>query len=912
MNLQMIMKNDAYRLPAEEVCRQYGCNPETGLSSEEAEKRLAQDGLNEFGKKKHTGIAVKFLNQFKSFMIIVLIAAAAISGIVGFINGEGFTDVIIILGITVINAIIGVLQETKAEKSLDALEKMSSPHCKVMRDGRISVIETRNLVKGDIVIVGTGDSVPADIRLIEAVNLKIQEAALTGESVPAEKSTAPAEGAEDMEDVPPGDRTNMAFASCNVTYGHGRGIVTAVGSGTEVGKIAAMIQSVPDMRTPMQIKLDRLGKFLAIAAVAICAVMFAAGMLYGKDMLTMFMTSVSLAAAAIPEGLPAVSTIVLAIGVQRLAKRNAIVRNLPSVETLGSTTVICSDKTGTLTQNKMTVTRIYCAGKLHDAEEGLEVQSAPVFGEEVPDAVTALIQAAVLANDSEVSGEDGTVEVVGDPTETALVRLGQKYGIDKESMESEMPREGEIPFDSERKLMTTIHRTGKNGFVTAVKGGLDELLSCCSRILDANGVRPITDEDIMMARKANAEMAGNALRVLAAGYSAAVTMPLEMTPEAAERDLVFIGMAGMIDPPRPEAREAVSKCREAGIKPVMITGDHILTASATARSLGIMSGMEQALSGADVDRMSEEQLRETVASVSVFARVAPEHKVRIVKAYRQNGNVVAMTGDGVNDAPALKLADIGVAMGMTGTDVAKEAADVVLADDNFATIVSAVGEGRRIYDNLMKSIQFMLSTNLGEILVLFTAVICNMAVPLLPVHILWINLVTDSFPALAMSFEPAEQGIMRRRPADPQKGIMTKGFSLKVLFQGMLIGGLSLAAYWLGVNSFEDPASAQALSVARTMTFATLAFSQMSLIFSIRSGMRNAFCDLFSNKFLWWSVAFVMATMLVVLLVPEVRILFRVAVLSPVQWIQVAGLSLSALFLNELIKLAAKVVKRLV
>ncbi len=915
------MKDDVYRLSSEEVCRQYGCDMENGLSSEEARKRLERDGFNEFTRKKHTSLAVKFLNQFKSFMILVLIAAAAVSGIVGVMNGEGFTDVIIILAITVVNAIIGVFQETKAEKSLDALEQMSAPHCKVVRDGDVHVIATRELVKGDLVVIGTGDTVPADIRLTETANLKIQEAALTGESVPVEKDSEPiarnaGEEPESAVSVPVGNRSNMAFASCGVTYGHGRGIVTAVGKDTEVGRIASMIQSVPDMKTPMQHKLDRLGKFLAIAAVAICAVMFATGMLYGKDILSMFMTSVSLAAAAIPEGLPAVSTIVLAIGVQRLAKRNAIVRNLPSVETLGSTTVICSDKTGTLTQNRMTVTSIYSCGSVRTlpgfaGAAGTELAAGERTESTLSPAEKLLIRSAVLANDTEISGEEGREQTLGDPTETALADLGLKFGIDKEELDKSLPRVAEIPFDSQRKLMTTVHRLPEGGFLVAAKGGLDELLECCTRIECIGGTRPLENKDKEDAARANLEMAGQALRVLAMGYAHIDSVPEEISPESIEKDLIFLGMTGMIDPPREEAKSAVAKCRAAGIRPVMITGDHLITAEAIARSLGIMNDGDMALSGDEIGQMTDNQLRKAAEHTSVFARVAPEHKMRIVKAYKQNGNVVAMTGDGVNDAPALKFADIGVAMGITGTDVSKEAADVVLADDNFATIVSAVGEGRRIYDNLMKSIQFMLSTNLGEILVLFIAVLCNLVTPLLPVHILWINLVTDSFPALALSFEPAEQGIMERRPIDPKQGIITRGFSLKVLFQGMLIGGLSLAAYLIGMQSEAATSSAQALATARTMAFATLAFSQMSLIFSIRSGMRNAFCNLFSNKFLWGSVAFVLAAMLVVLLVPGVQALFKVTSLTPVQWIQVAGLSASAMFINEIMKLFAAMSKRL-
>ncbi len=886
------MTQNPYHLPIGETCRRYGCNPQTGLSKEEAQKRLEKDGYNEFKKKKHTSLIVKFLNQFKSFMILVLMAAAVISGIVGVMHGEGFTDAIIIMVIIVINAIIGVFQEAKAENALDALEKMSAPQCKVLRDSEIQVIPTRELVTGDIVVIETGDSVPADLRLIEAVNLKIQEAALTGESVPVEKDTEPIEG-----DASLGDRTNMAFGSCSVTYGHGRGIVTATGPASEVGKIATMIQSVEDTKTPMQQRLDQLGKFLAIAALVICGIICVVGVLYGNPLLEMFMTAVSLAAAAIPEGLPAVSTIVLAMGVQRLAKRNAIIRNLPSVETLGSTTVICSDKTGTLTQNRMTVTHIYTDGRTADISSKGSLDEKESF----------LTRIAVLANDSKISEEDGKIKTIGDPTETSLVDMGLKFGIDKEELEQSCPRVAEIPFDSERKLMSTVHKTEDGRFLIAVKGGMDELVSCCDRIWMGDEPVGMSEEYRSNLDSANEKMAGQALRVLAMGYKEVDSLPEEIQPSTIETGLIYVGMVGMIDPPREEVRLAVAECKAAGIKPVMITGDHLVTAGAIARTLGIMEDGDIAMSGKDVSEMSDKELYDIAGKTSVFARVAPEHKVRIVKAYQHNGNIVAMTGDGVNDAPALKLADIGVAMGITGTDVSKEAADVVLADDNFATIVAAVSEGRRIYDNLMKSIMFMLSTNLGEILVLFIAVICNMVTPLLPIHILWINLVTDSFPALALSFDPAAKEIMNRKPIDPKQGIMTRGFSIRILLQGILIGGLTLAAYQIGLHSASDPS--KAIETARTMTFATLAFSQMTLIFSIRSGMGNAFKGMFSNGFLWGSIAFVIATMLLVLLIPAVQTIFKVTSLDTIQWLWVAGLSSGAFVVSEIVKLAARFIK---
>ncbi len=878
------MSKDFYRLSAEESCTKLGVDPAKGLSSEEAAARLARDGANEFAKQEHTSLLVKFLSQFKSFMILVLVAAAVISGVVGYLGGEGMTDAIIILAIVVINAIIGVAQEAKAEKSLDALERMSAPQCKVRRNGEVRIIPSRELVVGDIVVIETGDSVPADLRLSAATNLQIQEAALTGESVPVDKNTRTID-----EEAPLGDRVNMAFSSCSVTYGHGEGVVVATAGATEVGKIAAMIQSVPETKTPMQQRLDQLGKVLALVALAICALIFVVGLLYGKPLMEMFMTAVSLAAAAIPEGLPAVSTIVLAMGVQRLAKRNAIVRNLPSVETLGSVTVICSDKTGTLTQNKMTVTEIYVDGESHESSVATP-------------STEALLRTAALANDSKISREEGSVKTIGDPTETALVDAALLHGLDKDVLEENSPRIAEIPFDSERKLMSTIHRMADGKLMVAVKGGVDELLARCDRIAIGGVVRPLTDEDRRTIAEANRAMASRALRVLAMGGKHLDRLPAEISSAEVERELIYMGMVGMIDPPRDEVRDSVEQCRGAGIRPVMITGDHLITASAIARSLGIMNEGDQALTGTDVERMSDEELREVAGGVAVFARVAPEHKVRIVKAYQGLGNVVAMTGDGVNDAPALKLADIGVAMGITGTDVSKEASDVVLADDNFATIVSAVAEGRRIYDNLMKSIQFMLSTNLGEILVLFVAILANMATPLLPIHILWINLVTDSLPALALSFDPADRDVMRRKPIDPKQGIMTRGFSVRLLLQGACIALLVLVAYRIGLRN--------SLDVARTMTFATLAFSQMTLIFSIRSGMHAAIRGLFSNGFLWGSMVVVVGLMALVLFVPALQSVFHVVPLSGAEWLWVLGLSLSAMLLSEIAKLFIRLVRK--
>lgn len=868
------MNKNHYQEEIEQVVRLCDTDLEMGLNDEQVLKKQSCDGYNEFAKKRHTSLAQKFIAQFKSFMIIVLLVAAAISGITGYINGEGITDAIIILSILIVNAIIGVFQEAKAENALDALERLSAPHCKVIRNGEHKVIESRELVVGDIVEIETGDSVPADLRLVESVNLKIQEAALTGESLPVEKHTATI-----SEEVPIGDRANMAFSSCSVTYGRGVGVVVATGERTEVGKIAAMIQSVPDMRTPMQIRLDKLGKVLAIISLVVCLVIFVIGLCYGRDLLEMFMTAVSLAVAAIPEGLPAVSTVVLALGVQRLAKQNAIVRNLPSVETLGSTTVICSDKTGTLTQNKMTVVESY------------------------PTTTKMLLTVGSLCNDTTQSGDS---ELIGDPTETALVAFAEQNNLKQSSLEERYPRIAEIPFDSERKLMTTLHRKDSRTILVATKGGFDELLARCTRIVGNNGeVRDIERTDISSLAAVNETMAKKALRVLCMAYAEreisteADAEQLATLTRNAEQELTFVGMVGMIDPPRDEAQVAVEQCKRAGIKPVMITGDHKITASAIAQSLGIMSPEDRVLTGSEVEKMSDKELRDTAGSVSVFARVAPEHKVRIVEAYQQLGNVVAMTGDGVNDAPALKLANIGVAMGITGTDVSKEAADVVLADDNFATIVQSVREGRRIFDNLIKSIQFMISTNLGEIVLLLVAVLCNFDMPLLPIQLLFINLVGDSLPSLALSVDHAAADIMSRKPIDSKQGIFTRSFTTRVTIQAIILGAMTIAAYLIGLQTSID--------TARTMTFAVMIFSQFTMIFSIRSGNKFFTNRFFSNRWLWYTILLVIALTLMVMLVPSLQSLFHLASLTAEQWSIAVGMSFGVLLLSEFSKLFTQV-----
>lgn len=854
---------------------------EEGLSSNEALQRLEKYGPNELEQKGRKSVWAMFIEQFKDFMIIILIVAAVISGILGEV-----ADAAIILAIVILNAILGVVQENKAEESLEALKKMSAPSAKVHRDGRPNVISSTELVPGDIVILETGDLVPADIRLVETSNLKIQEAALTGESVPVDKDSRVLED----EDVPLGDRVNMAYSGSIVTYGRGKGIVVETGMSTQMGQIAEMIQTEEGVKTPLQKRLDVLGKTLGVAALAICAVIFLVGILYGKDVFTMFLTSVSLAVAAIPEGLPAIVTIVLAIGVQRMAKRNAIIRRLPAVETLGSATVICSDKTGTLTQNKMTVKKLYLNGQYLDVEN-LRLDQADNDGLEI------LLDIGILCNDSQVrEDEEGEHKTIGDPTETALVDLGLKLGIDKRSLDDKYPRLDEIPFDSDRKLMTTVHEI--DGEIRAyTKGAPDELLSRCTKILINGQAQEITPELMERVQNANAEMASNALRVLGMAYKDLDKIPEgQEKQELLENDMIFVGLMGMIDPPRPEAREAVRLCKRAGIKPVMITGDHKVTAIAIARDLGILEKDDEAITGAELEEISDEKLKERVKHYSVYARVSPEHKVRIVRAWQEWKDIVAMTGDGVNDAPALKRADIGAAMGLVGTDVAKEAADMVITDDNFATVVSAVEEGRIIFANILKSIQFLLSCNVGEVLLLFIATLFNWETPLLPIHILWVNLVTDSLPALALGVEPAEKDIMDRKPRDPDGKIFDKGMIRRVVYQGAMVSLLSLAAFKIGEG--VDTITGQ------TMAFAVLAFSQLVHAYNVRSNTKSIFnIGLFTNRRLLTATAISLVMQLAVLLIPGLNKLFKVTSLDAIHWLIVLGLSLVPILVVEIVKL---------
>ncbi len=865
----------------EEVEKALETSFEKGLSQQEAAKRLDQYGPNELEQKGRKSIWNMLIEQFKDFMVIILIIAAVVSGVLG-----ETTDAIIILLIVLLNAVLGVVQENKAEESLAALKRMSAPHAKVRRDGKPDVIDAGNLVPGDIVVLETGDFVPADIRLMETTNLKIEEAALTGESVPVDK-----DGNKSLqeEDIPLGDRINMAYSGSIVTYGRGAGIVVETGMSTQMGRIAQMIQSEEGVKTPLQKRLESLGKILGIAALGICGLIFVVGVLYGKDIFAMFFTSVSLAVAAIPEGLPAIVTIVLAIGVQRMAKRNAIIRKLPAVETLGSATVICSDKTGTLTQNKMTVKQLYFNNGFRDVDDGNHDDNHHL---------QLLITTGVLCNDTQIREAEKGPETIGDPTETALVDLGLKYGLDKRTLDQDLKRVYEIPFDSERKLMTTVHRMDK-GFRVFTKGATDELLNKCNKILLDGNLESLTQQHIADIQRANEEMASKALRVLAMAYKDIDEIPDQDNEDQLEDELILVGLMGMIDPPREEAKEAVRLCKRAGIKPVMITGDHKITAVAIAKELGILEEKDEAITGTELEAMDDEQLKERVKQISVYARVAPEHKVRIVRAWQQWGQIVAMTGDGVNDAPALKRADIGAAMGIVGTDVAKEAADMVLTDDNFSTVVSAVEEGRIIFANILKSIQFLLSCNVGEILLLFIATMLNWEEPLLPIHILWVNLVTDSLPALALGVDPAEKDIMDQKPRDPNRGIFDAALISRIMYQGAMVGLLALTAFVIGQG--VD------VTTGRTMSFAVLALSQLTHVFNVRSNTKSAFkVGLFTNTKLLGAVALSALLQISVISIPVLSKIFKVVALNGQQWLIVAGLSVAPLLIVEIIKLLTR------
>lgn len=878
-----------------------------GLSSNEAAKRLEKWGPNSVLQRAGTSPFMLFAEQFKDFMVMVLLAATVVSGFLGEIE-----DAITIFAIVILNAVLGFIQEFRAEKSLAALKEMAAPTAKVLRDGRISHIASSEVVPGDIILLETGDRVPADARLIESVGIEIDEAALTGESIPVSKGV----NVLGSKDIGLGDRRNMAFASTVVTQGRGRAVVTATGMLTELGKIAKMIREAEDEETPLQRRLERLGKSLVWLCLGLCAMVVAAGVLRGEPWDRMFLTGVSLAVAAIPEGLPAIVTIALAIGVQRMIRRNAIIRKLPAVETLGCTTVICSDKTGTLTQNAMTVTRLWAGGcEAEVTGTGYEpsgkfiINDKHIAAKDHPD-FKSVLEICGLCNNSSIFREDSTSgierlkrvfasgtsrwRVEGDPTEGALITVAQKAGISISGSLLRYKRIYEIPFTSERKMMSVICEDPKGKRALYLKGAPDVVLGRCGYILVNGRIEPMTAGYRDKILSVNERYANMALRVLALAFKEVQTVSPKNRPEDLERNLVFAGLAGMIDPPREEAKTAIRLAKTAGIKTVMITGDHRATASAVAKELGLMDQNSKVLTGEDLERISDRELDRAVSSTSVYARVSPKHKLRIVKAWKRKGHIVAMTGDGVNDAPAVKEADIGVSMGVSGTDVTKEASAMILTDDNFATIVAAVEEGRSIYANIRKFIRYLLACNIGEVLTMFFATIIGLPLPLLPMQILWTNLVTDGLPALALGVEPTEKGIMEQPPRDPSEGVFSGGLQIRILVQGVAIAICTIISYIVGLYS-----AGGSLERGRTLAFATLVLSQLIFVFNCRSERKSVFqLGLFTNLYLILAVLTSLGMQLIVMYIPFLQRIFETVALPGRDWLVVILLSGSSTVLN--------------
>lgn len=855
-------------------------NEDYGLSDKQVKEVQAQYGKNKLSEKKRTSIIVRFFMQFNDFMIFILLVAAAVSFLVSFVQGEyDFLDPIIILIIVSLNAILGLVQENKAEKSLEALKNMSAPQTKVLRSGQVEEISTEELVPGDIILLEAGDYVPADARLISSSNLKVEESALTGESLPVEKDS----NVIVAENATIGDRFNMIFSGTSVSYGRAKAIVTATGMDTQMGHIADLILNDDSPDTPLQKKLERTGKLLGILAIIICVVIFLMGIFRGIAIFTMFMTSVSLAVAAIPEGLPAIVTIMLAIGVQRMAKQKAVIRKLPAVETLGSANIICSDKTGTLTQNKMKVVEVCSTNE--------------VLGFDDPQKALILTYGS-LCNDTILQYIDSDVSTQGDPTETAIVLAAYKQKIIKTVLDKEYKRVEEIPFDSKRKLMSTVHENNK-GYIVITKGAPDVLLDKCTHYYDKGKVVSLSGTNKKDITLQNEKMANKALRVLGVAYKIESKKPTSINVNTIESGLVFLGLVGIIDPPREEVKGAVEICREAGIRPVMITGDHVITAKAIAAKIGIMGKDDKAITGQELSKLDQDELCDIIEDYSVFARVSPEHKVRIVKAFQKRGNIVAMTGDGVNDAPALKSADIGCAMGITGTDVAKGAADMVLLDDNFATIVEAVREGRGIYSNIKKAIHFLLSSNVGEIITIFIALLLGWSTPLLAIHLLWVNLVTDSLPAIALGLDPADDDVMKRKPYSASNNFFSDGLWIRIAVEGCMIGLLSIIAFGIGTVYFD---TADSYIVGRTMAFATLSISQLVHAFNVRTEKSIFATSIFDNIYLIGAFCIGAILQISVISLPSLSNAFRVAPLHTNQWCIVFILSLMPILIVELEK----------
>lgn len=869
-----------YTLSTKEVEKQMQTNIEFGLNEKQVKDKQNRFGLNKLEEKKKESIVIKFIKQFNDFMIIILIIASIISAVVARLEGSNdYFDSIIIIAIVVFNAIMGLVQEAKAEKSLEALKKMTAPTCRVKRNGKISTIKSEQIVPGDIVLLEAGNYVPADCRLISSSNLKIEESSLTGETVPVLKDA----NCMLKEITALGDMVNMAFSTTIVVNGHGEAIVTDIGMNTKVGKIAKMIITNEAPETPIQKKLEEVGKALGIACLGICLLIFVIGILKKIEPIEMFMTSVGLAVAAIPEGLPAIVTIMLSIGVTKMAKKNSIIRKLPAVETLGSSSVICSDKTGTLTQNKMQVTKIAnINGETNDKEY-----------------IKWLMGMATMCTDVEISKENGKMELTGEPTEKAIVSKALDEGQNKNELYNVMKRVKDIPFDSSRKMMTTIHKM-PNGYRVITKGAPDVLLKRCNKVYDNGNVTTLDYSKTKLIENQNNKMADEALRVLAIAYLDIPSLPSRIDTETVEKNLIFIGLIGMIDPPREGVKEAVATCKKAGIKTVMITGDHIITAKAIAKDLGILRGSDLAITGEELDKIPQAVLQRNIMNYSVFARVTPEHKVRIVKAYQSTDAVVAMTGDGVNDAPALKNADIGIAMGKNGTDVAKNAADMVLTDDNFVTIVEAVKQGRNIFDNIKKAVHFLIATNIGEIVTIFLGLVLGLKSPLLAIQLLWINLVTDSLPAIALGLEKPEADIMDKKPRDSKKGIFADGLWQRIITEGTMLGILTLVAFSVG-NYLYD------IEVGRTMAFVSLGLLELVHSFNIKSEESIFKVGLFENKYLLG--AFILGALLqiVVVVIPSVAEVFKLVPLTQVQWMYTFGISILPLVIMEIQKAFNKI-----
>ncbi len=870
---------------ARDVLGELTVNSSNGLSSEEAKIRLEKHGKNKLKEKPKKSLIALFISQLKDMLIYVLLAAAVITIAIG-----EYVDSVIILAVVILNAVIGVIQEYKAEKAIEALQQMTTPRSLVRRDGEVREIESEELVPGDIVIIDAGRYIPADLRLIESANLQIEESALTGESVPSDKN---ADALCQDPKTSMGDQSNMAFMSTVVTYGRGEGVVIATGMDTEIGKIARILDEDHDSMTPLQKRLDELGRILGFLAIGICVLIFIIALLQKRDLFEMFLTSISLAVAAIPEGLPAIVAMVLALGVTRMSRNNAIVKKLTAVETLGSVNIICSDKTGTLTQNKMTVVQYYTFNNLKAVPEG--AGNMAVSGDE-----TELIKSFVLCTDATYENDQST----GDPTEVALVVLGDKFNITKRDLNSRHQRVSEKPFDSDRKLMSTLNKE-ENGYRIHTKGALDNLLEITSGVLTDGKIIPLTTEMKARYLQVAEEMSDHALRVLGAAFKDTESI---LTPEEMEKDLTLIGFVGMIDPPRLEVKDSIKEAKLAGITPIMITGDHKNTAVAIAKQLGIADSMEQSLTGTEIDEFPDDEFSERINEYRVFSRVSPEHKVKIVKAFKARDNIVSMTGDGVNDAPSLKYADIGVAMGITGTDVSKNASDMILTDDNFTTIVHAIKEGRNIYNNIKKSVIFLLSCNLGEVITVFLSVLFFWPVPLLPTQILWINLITDSLPAIALGIDPGDSDVMKKKPRNPKESFFAQGAGLRAIIGGTLIGILTLAAFYLGLNEYGYSLGStnipeEVLNYARTMAFAVLAGSQLFYSLTVRSSTKSILqIGLFSNMYLIGAIVIGFILQLAVITIPFLADAFKVQNLSLGDWSLVIALALVPLLVNEIIK----------